>query len=89
MVATQIFGAWLDGSSVELRELLGELEGVSEETLRRIDHVSRPTKDGPIPRFPQDVMLYDRLVMLAFAEHLASAQARQKPPHKPASRKAS
>jgi hypothetical protein len=79
MVATQIFGAWLDGSSAQLRELLDELEGVSEETLRRIDYVSRPSKDGPVPRFPQDVMLYDRLVMLAFAEHLA---AQQKPSQK-------
>jgi hypothetical protein len=60
MVATQTFGVWLDGSSAQLRELLGELEGVSEETLRRIDRVSRPTKDGPVPRYPQDVMLYDR-----------------------------
>jgi hypothetical protein len=35
--------------------------------------------DGPVPLFERDVMLYDRLVMLAFAEHLAFAQANQKP----------
>ena len=74
MVAKHLFGAWLDSSSAKLRELLGELEGVSEETLRRIDRVSRPSMDGPVPRYPNDVMLYDRLVMLAFAEHLAATQ---------------
>ena len=26
---------------------IGELEGVSEETLKRIDYVSRPSGDGP------------------------------------------
>jgi hypothetical protein len=77
MVAKHLFGAWLDNSSARLRELLGELEGVSEETLRRIDRVSRPTGDGSIPRLPQDVMLYDRLVMLAFAEHLVAQQKPQ------------
>ena len=68
MVAREIFGAWLDGSSKQLRELLDELEGVSEETLERIDFVSRPTKDGPIPRFPDEVQLYERLVLLALTE---------------------
>lgn len=68
MVAPHIFGAWLDGSSTRLREVLGELSGVSQETLERIDHVSRPTGDGPIPRDPEAVMLYERLVLLALAE---------------------
>ena len=77
MVATHLFGSWLDGSSARLREVLGELEGVSEETLRRIDHISRPTGDGPVPRFPQEVMLYERLVLLALAEN---ALARQQAP---------
>jgi hypothetical protein len=76
MVSTHLFGSWLDGSSTRIREVLGELEGVSEETLGRIDRVSRPTGDGPVPRFPQDVMLYDRLVLLALAE---SALGRQQP----------
>ena len=49
MVSTRIFGSWLDGSSTRLREVLGELEGVSEETLERIDCVSRPSGDGPVP----------------------------------------
>ena len=52
MVIRQRFTEWLDGSSTRLREVLGELKGVSEETLERIDHVSRPTGDGPVPRFP-------------------------------------
>jgi hypothetical protein len=74
MVAPQIFSEWLDGSSTRIREVLGELEGVSEETLERIDHVSRPTGDSPIPRFPQDVMLYERLVLLALAENALTRQ---------------
>ena len=74
MVSTRIFGSWLDDSSTRLREVLGELEGVSEETLERIDHVSRPSGDGPIPRFPQDVMLYERLVLLALAESALAGQ---------------
>ena len=74
MVARTVFTQWLDGSSAQLRELLGELEGVSEETLEKIDRVSRPSGDGPVPRFREDVMLYNRLVMLAFAEHLTVTQ---------------
>ena len=60
--------------------MLGELEGVSEETLERIDHVSRPSADGPVPRYPQDVMLYERLVLLALAENawLGSKRAAQR-----------
>ena len=74
MVSTRIFGSWLDESSIQLREVLGDLEGVSEETLERIDHVSRPSGDGPIPRYPQDVMLYERLVLLALAENALARQ---------------
>jgi hypothetical protein len=37
MVSRHLFGSWLDSSSTHLREVLGELEGVSEETLERID----------------------------------------------------
>jgi hypothetical protein len=32
---------WFDSASLRLREALGELEGVSPETLQRIDHISR------------------------------------------------
>ncbi len=76
MVSTHLFGSWLDGSSTRLREVLDELEGVSTETLERIDQVSRPSGDGPIPRFPQDVMLYERLVLLALAENALASQER-------------
>ena len=76
MVSTRIFGSWLDDSSTRLREVLGELEGVSEETLERIDHVSRPSGDGPVLRYPQDVMLYERLVLLALAESALARQTR-------------
>jgi hypothetical protein len=74
MVSRHLFGSWLDGSSTRLREVLGELEGVSEETLERIDRVSRPSGDGPIARFPEDVMLYERLVLLALAENALAKQ---------------
>jgi hypothetical protein len=76
MVSRQLFGAWLDGSSTQLREVLGDLEGVSQETLERIDHVSRPSGDGPVPRFPDDVQLYERLVLLALAEAALAGQGR-------------
>jgi hypothetical protein len=74
MVSQRIYTEWLDGSSTQLREVLGELEGVSEETLERIDRVSLPSGDGPIPRFPQNVMLYERLVLLALAENALARQ---------------
>ncbi len=77
MVSTHLFGRWLDGSSTQLREVLGDLEGVSEETLERIAYVSRPSGHGPIARIPQDVMLFERLVLLALAEN---ALARQQVP---------
>jgi hypothetical protein len=74
MVSKHLFGSWLDGSSARIREVLGELEGVSSETLERIDHVSRPSKDGPIPRYLDDVQLYERLVLLALAENALARQ---------------
>jgi hypothetical protein len=74
MVSKHLFGSWLDGSSTRIREVLGELEGVSEETLERIDHVSRPSGDGPVPRYPNDVQLYERLVLLALAENALARQ---------------
>ena len=86
MVSTRIFGSWLDDSSTQLRDVLGELEGVSQETLERIDHVSRPSGDGPVPRHPQDVMRYERLVLLALAEN---ALARQQSRNATTARKAS
>jgi hypothetical protein len=86
MVSTHLFGRWLDGSSTRLREVLGELDGVSEETLERIDHVSRPSGDGPVARYERDVMLYERLVLLALAEN---ALARQQTSNAAPPRKAS
>jgi hypothetical protein len=76
MLSPQVFG-WIDGTSAQLREVLGGLEGVSEETLARIDHLSRPTKDGPIPHDPKRVMLYERLVLLALAEATLESQKKQ------------
>lgn len=74
MVSRHLFGSWLDGSSTRLREVLGELKGVSAETLERIDRVSRPSGDGPIAHNPQDVMLYERLVLLAIAKNALARQ---------------
>jgi hypothetical protein len=85
MVSRHLFGSWLDGSSTQLREILGELEGVSEETLERIDHISRPSGDGPVPRFPEDVMLYERLVLLALAENALAGQQASTPEARKAS----
>jgi len=73
MANRHIFGPWLDGSSTRIREVLGELEGVSEKTLERIDRVSRPSGDGPVPH-PVNVMLYERLVLLALAENALARQ---------------
>jgi hypothetical protein len=47
--------------------------GVSEEFLERIDRVS-PGGDGPILRYLKDVMLYERLVLLALAESTLARQ---------------
>jgi len=74
MVSRHLFGSWLDGSSTRIREILDELEGVSEETLEHIDRVSRPSGDGPIPRFSDNVMLYERLVLRALAENALAGQ---------------
>ena len=74
MVGKHLLGAWLDSSSARIREILGDLEGVSEQTLERIDRVSRPSGDGPIPRLPENVTLYERLVMLALAENALARQ---------------
>jgi hypothetical protein len=65
---------WFDSASLRLREVLGELEGVSPETLERIDHISRATKDGPAPHDPAATLVYERLVLLALSQ---SALARQ------------
>jgi hypothetical protein len=74
MASRHIFGPWLDGTSTRIREVLGELEGVSEKTLERIDRVSRPSGEGPVPHHPVNVMLYERLVLLALAENALARQ---------------
>jgi hypothetical protein len=74
MVSTHLFGRWLDGYSTRLREVLGDLVGVSEEFLERIDRVSRLRGDGPIFRYLKGVMLYERLVLLALAESTLARQ---------------
>jgi hypothetical protein len=69
-----IFGRLFDGSGLKIRKILGELEGVSEETLGNIDHISRPSGDGPSPHDEQVTLAYSRLVMLALAESALAQQ---------------
>jgi hypothetical protein len=71
-----------DETSVKLRAILEELDGISEETLQRIDHISYPRTDCPPPQDEQSTVVYERLVLLALAEATRGAQqstqARQK-----------
>ena len=70
-------GQKYDATQTRLREILMDLEGVSDETLGQIEHISRPSGDGPAPQDDGKLVLYERLVMLALAEAtLAGQQAK-------------
>ena len=72
-----LHGKKYDATQTRLREILMDLEGVSDETLEQIEHISRPSGDGPAPQDDGKVVLYERLVMLALAEAtLAGQQAK-------------
>ena len=58
-----------DAAQTRLREVLTDLEGVSDETLEQIERLSRPSGDGRAPHDEGVVTLYERLVMLALAEN--------------------
>jgi hypothetical protein len=73
--ANTLHGQTYDATQTRLREILTDLEGVSEETLEQIEHISRPTGDGPAPHDEGVVVLYERLVLLALAEATASLGA--------------
>jgi hypothetical protein len=74
MIKNSVLGEWFDGASKHLRENLGALKGVSEETLRKIDHISRPTGDGPAPHHQEATLVYERLVVLALTENALAMQ---------------
>jgi hypothetical protein len=69
-----VLAEWIGDASTKLRETLDELEGVSQETLERIDQVSRPTGGGPTPGDPVATIVYQRLVLLALAENALARQ---------------
>jgi hypothetical protein len=66
--------AIFDEASASLRAALGELQGVSSETLERIDYVSQPRTDCPPPQDEERDAVYNRLVLLALAENALARQ---------------
>jgi hypothetical protein len=74
MVHVSTHGALFDGASANLRGVLGELEGVSPETLERIDYISQPRTDCPPPQDEERNVVYNRLVLLALAENALARQ---------------
>jgi hypothetical protein len=66
--------AIFDEASASLRGALGELEGVSDETLERIDYISQPRTDCPPPQDEERHAVYNRLVLLALAENALAGQ---------------
>jgi hypothetical protein len=69
-----LHGQKYDAAQTRLREVLTDLEGVSEETLEQIERLSRPSGDGPAPHDDGIVTLYERLVLLALAENALERQ---------------
>jgi hypothetical protein len=67
-------GQTYDATQTRLREILTDLEGVSDETLEQIERISRPSGDGPAPHDDGIVTLYERLVLLALAENALARQ---------------
>ena len=76
-----------DAAQTRLREILTDLDGVSDETLEQIERISRPSGDGPAPHDEGVVVLYERLVLLALAENALATQ--QQTSSAPKARKAS
>jgi hypothetical protein len=67
-------GQQYDAAQTRLREILTDLEGVSDETLEQIEKISRPSGDGPAPHDDSIVVLYERLVLQALAENAWAKQ---------------
>jgi hypothetical protein len=69
-----LHGQKYDATQTRLREILTDLEGVSDETIEQIERISRPSGDGPPPHDEGIVVLYERLVLLALAENALERQ---------------
>jgi hypothetical protein len=72
---SSLHGRKYDATQTRLREILTDLEGVSDETIEQLEHISRPSGDGPAPHDDGVVVLYERLVLLALAENALARQA--------------
>jgi hypothetical protein len=72
---SSLHGQKYDAALTRIREILTDLEGVSDETIEQIEHISRPSGDGPAPHDEGIVVLYERLVLLALAENALAKQA--------------
>jgi hypothetical protein len=70
-----LHGQNYDATQTRLREILADLEGVSDETIEQIERISHPSGDGPAPHDDGVVVLYERLVLLALAENALARQA--------------
>lgn len=75
MVATAIVNQRYDEASKELREVLGQLEGL-DGSLGWIDNISRPSGDGPIPHDEVAMRGYAQEINLVLAKALTQQQAR-------------
>jgi len=69
-----VHGQAYDATQTRLREVLTDLEGVSDETIEQIERISRPSGDGPAPHDEGVVVLYERLALLALAENALARQ---------------
>jgi hypothetical protein len=74
MVQIRNHAGIFDEASTSLRGALGELEGVSSETLERLDVISYPRTDCAPPQDEERHAVYNRLVLLALAENALTRQ---------------
>jgi len=72
---SSLHGQKYDATQTRIREILTDLEGVSDETIEQLEHISRPSGDGPAPHDDGIAVLYERLVLLALAENALAKQA--------------
>jgi hypothetical protein len=76
MVDILTHGALFDSASARLRSALEALEGVSPETLDRLDFISHPRTDCPQPQDDERTAVFTRLVLLGLAEAALDRQAK-------------
>jgi hypothetical protein len=75
VVATTLVNRRYDEASKDLREVLGQLEGLNG-ALEWIDTLSRPSGDGPIVKDEAAMRGYSAEVLLALAKALLAQQER-------------